>query len=148
MKNLIMSFSLCLIAILFTTDLRAQNYWKGGTPGNETNWNIAKNWSQNQVPDWSEDVIIPDVSSQSGYFPVITQVIDAIPHLVIHSSAIVTVVERGRLVIDGQSTFNCGILLNGKLISHDEIDIVNVGQADIDQQKGELFIINAGLAVK
>ena len=139
MKNLMIKITLCLVSLLFTNEMLAQNYWKGGTPGNETNWNYAKNWSQNRIPDWSEDVIIPDVSTQSGHFPVISQVIEAIPHLEIHSNATLTVLPKGRLVIDGQTTFNSGIFLKGKIISSGVIDIVNVATLKIDKM-GNKFI--------
>lgn len=146
MKNSIYAFSLCFIALFFTTDLLAQNYWKGGTPGNETNWNTAQNWSQNRIPDWSQDVVIPDVSTQSGYFPTITQAVDIIPHLEIQSNAVLTVLPKGRLVIDGQTTFNSGIYLTGQLISKGEIAIINTAFMEIDQQGGDLFLENKSLA--
>jgi hypothetical protein len=140
MKNLSMSFALCLVTFFFTSDLIAQNYWKGGTPGNESNWNTAKNWSKNQVPDLTEDVIITDVSNQSGFPPVIDQVIEAIPHIEIQSNAVLTVLPWGKLVIDGTSTYNSGIFLNGKLIATGEIDIANVGRMQIEQRKGKMFL--------
>jgi hypothetical protein len=140
MKNLKMSFTLCLIAFFFASNLSAQNFWIGGTPGNETNWNTAKNWSKNQVPDWTENVIIPNVATLSGFFPVIDQVIEAIPHIEIQSNAVLTVLPYGKLVIDGISTYNSGIFLYGKLIATGEIDIANVAKMEIEQRDGELYL--------
>ena len=146
MKNSILPFILCIVCLSFTSDVLSQNYWKGGTPGNETNWNTPRNWSQNQVPDWSESVIIPDVSTQSGYFPVISETIEPIPHIEIQGNALLTVLAKGRLVIDGETTINCGILLNGKIISNGDIDIVNVAYQEIDKRGGEILMVTELLA--
>jgi hypothetical protein len=43
--------------------------WKGGTPGQETNWYCAKNWSTHTVPDAFSDVVIPDVSTTTRALP-------------------------------------------------------------------------------
>jgi hypothetical protein len=43
--------------------------WKGGTPGKETSWNEAKNWSNNKVPNTFSDVIIEDVSTSTFSTP-------------------------------------------------------------------------------
>ena len=140
MKNLMITITLCLVSLFITNEISAQNYWMGGAPGNETNWNYAKNWSQNRIPDWTENVIIPDVSTHSGFFPVISQVIEAVPHVEIQSNAVLTVLPWGRLVIDGTSTYNSGIFLNGKLIATGTIDIANVARMEIEQDRGELYL--------
>jgi len=73
------------IALLIGTeldDLRAQgvqaqttfnalfNIWTGA--GNNSNWHNPANWSQGSVPDYNDHVIIPDVTSGSGFSPVIS----------------------------------------------------------------------------
>ncbi len=126
--------------------MNAQNTWKGGTIGNETDWNTAKNWSKNQVPDWKENVIIADVSTQSGHFPVIDEEIEAIPHLVIQSNAILKVLPKGTLNINGHTTIDSGIILVGDLIVEGEIRIANTILEDIDEQGGKLFISKEYLA--
>ena len=64
-----------LIAIftLLTTITFAQQSvtWYGGTPGNETNWHEARNWSNNKVPNEFSDVIIPDVTTSTFSTPII-----------------------------------------------------------------------------
>ena len=147
MKKFMRSIFLCFVTFLFAPDLYAQNYWKGGTPGKETDWNTAKNWSQNRIPDWTQDVVIPDVSTQSGYFPIITQTVDAIPHLEIQGNATLTILSTGRLFIDGETNYNSGIHLIGKLISKGEIDIMNTAFMEVDQQGGQLLLENKSLAV-
>ncbi|MDF1696618.1 MAG: hypothetical protein P1U56_12335 [Saprospiraceae bacterium] len=134
------TLSLCFIALLCNIDLLAQNYWIGGAPGQETNWNYARNWSQNQVPDWTEDVIITNVMTQSGYFPVISEEVQAVPHIEIQSNAMLTILPYGKLVIDGATTYKSGILLNGKLVATGGIAIANVAKQDIEQDGGEMYL--------
>lgn len=43
--------------------------WKGGAPGQETNWYCPKNWSTQTVPDSFSDVVIPDVSTTTQALP-------------------------------------------------------------------------------
>jgi hypothetical protein len=140
MKNLLIFSTLYIATFFFTSQSLAQNYWIGGTLGYETNWNTAKNWSQNHVPDNSENVIIPDVSAQSGFFPVISQVIEPIPHIEIQNHAVLTILPWGRLVIDGKSKFKSGIFLNGDLVAMGKLDIANVSRMEIEQHNGKLFL--------
>jgi hypothetical protein len=110
------TISLLTMMVLFSTTLTAQNYWKGGTKGAETTWNHPHNWSLNHVPNWSDKVvIIPDVSSQSGYFPVVYRKVPDIPCLNIEGGAEVTIATTGVLIIDGETTYNYGILNTGGL---------------------------------
>lgn len=74
MKNATLNFALTLAIICcIANTLSAQRIveWKGGMPGQETNWNCARNWSTGQVPDIFSDVIIPDVSTTTFAAPVI-----------------------------------------------------------------------------
>lgn len=146
MKKLNLLITTGLIFICFLATIDAQNYWKGGTPGKETDWNTAKNWSKNHVPDWTEDVIIPDVSSQSGFFPVIENTIDPIPHLEIQSNAILVVLPKGNLIIDGSITYNSGIYLGGKIKSKGDVIIMNTAFVEIDDQGGRINFENKRLA--
>jgi hypothetical protein len=130
MKNL-MIILFVLISGGFTS-MKAQNFWKGGTPGQETAWNVAKNWSENRIPDWTADVIIADVSTSSGYFPVIDNEVEPIAHLEIHSGAILTVLPTGKLTIDGGSTFNSGITLIGNISVDGDLEIKNTALYTID----------------
>lgn len=134
MKNLLM-----LLVVLIATNLtsmEAQNVWKGGTPGQETEWNVAKNWSQNNVPDWTEDVVIPDVSTNSGFFPIIDDKVEPIAHLEIQSNASLTILPKGKLVVDGISTFNTGITLIGDLYVDGDLEVMNTALSVIDNLSG------------
>ena len=134
MKNLII-----VLIVLMTqglTSVDAQNIWKGGTPGRETDWDVAKNWSENKVPDWTEDVIIADVSTNSGYYPVIDSEVAPIAHLEIHSNAILTINPEGKLLVNGISTFNTGITLIGKICIDGDLEIKNTALNAIENLSG------------
>lgn len=128
--------TLVFLLISCTYCLSAQNVWKGGTIGKPDQWNVASNWSKNRVPDWSETVIIPDVRSQSGYFPVIDQAVPAIAHLEIQANASLLIQAKGTLQVDGQTTVNCGILLQGTLLVEGYLDIVNTQKTAIELMPG------------
>ncbi len=116
--------------------LSAQNVWKGGTIGKPDQWNVASNWSKNRVPDWSETVVIPDVRSQSGYFPIIDQAVPVIAHLEIQANANLLIASKGVLQVDGLSTANCGILLQGTLLVEGYLDIMNTQNIAIELMPG------------
>jgi hypothetical protein len=73
MKKAIFSIAI-LTAFLFSASLPAQtfNTWKGGAPGHETDWHFHKNWSLGKAPDEFSRVIIPDVSTTTQRYPVIS----------------------------------------------------------------------------
>lgn len=104
----------------------AQNTWIGGTPGSETDWNNPRNWSLNHVPDNGDLVVlIADVSTQSGFFPVIAQDVPEIAFLNIEGGAKVTILTKGKLVVNGNSTFNHGIQNTGKMYNSGVLVIKN-----------------------
>lgn len=144
MKNLIV-----LLIVLITQSLNsveAQNIWIGGTPGLETNWNIARNWSENRVPDWTEEVIIADVSTISGYFPVIDSEVEPIAHLEVQSNAHLTIKPTGILMVDGISTFNTGITLIGNIYLDGNLEIKNTALNAIENLSGNLLSDNNAIA--
>ena len=66
-------FALCFFT-LFSITLPAQitNVWKGGSPGHENDWHYYKNWSLGKTPDVFDAVIIPDVSTTTNRYPVVS----------------------------------------------------------------------------
>ncbi len=134
MKNLIVMLFVLISGSL--TSMEAQNIWKGGTPGQETAWSVAKNWSESRIPDWTEDVIIANVSTSSGYFPVIDNEVESIAHLEIQSGAILTILPTGKLIIDGGSTFNSGITLIGNINVDGDLEIKNTALYTIENLSG------------
>ena len=88
------AFTSLIVLIIAGQLMFAQNYWQGDTPGQETNWNEARNWSKNRVPDWRDEVIIPDVSSKGGFYPIIDTETYSIAALKIMSGARLTLLEQ------------------------------------------------------
>jgi len=106
----------------------AQTIWEGGTPGCEHDWNHARNWNTDRVPEIFDDVTIPDLSTKGKNYPIITRPIDEIAYLVLYSGAELTVKGNGVLIVDGQSTYNYGVYLQGKLyVDKNQLDILNAG---------------------
>lgn len=67
--NQILTLYLILFLLISSLSLTAQSIWKGGTPGQEQDWNVAKNWSTHKVPTAFDSVIIPSVESTGNFFP-------------------------------------------------------------------------------
>ncbi|MFN4081754.1 MAG: hypothetical protein ACK4NS_12710 [Saprospiraceae bacterium] len=93
--------------------------WKGGKPGQATEWNIAANWKEGRVPDEFTQVIIP---ASAAHFPVISRSAADIDALMIESGAQLTILASGSLTITGETgrytgAANLGIIDNqGMLI--------------------------------
>lgn len=128
MKNLIslnnaksvFFFLACIL--LINTFCQGQNIWKGGFPGDETNWDNPRNWSENQIPDWADlEVLIPNVESNSGYFPTIKNEVPEINYLNIQSGAQIIIQSTGVLTINGEMTYNHGIQNIGELHNHGKL---------------------------
>lgn len=121
----------CMLLLLMNTT-EAQNYWVGGVTGAESDWNHPRNWSKQQVPDWTDQVVIvPDVTTESGHFPVVAEQTTAIPCLQIEGGATVTILGTGRLTIDGTTTYNHGLINTGRLINAGEIVIQDTALAPV-----------------
>ncbi len=121
---------LCLgwLAITQTIELSAQktDVWKGGFPGQETNWACARNWSLNTVPDGNCNVVIPMLMQREKNYPVLSTADQEVYSLVIEPQASLTITEAGTLSILGLSPYdkplwNAGFLnLFGKLLLPNE----------------------------
>jgi len=81
--------------------LKAQKivYWEGGTPGRESNWNCPDNWSSNAVPDAFCKVVIPDVSTRSRVYPVLSHKGAEVNSLTMESGTSLTIQKEGCLVV-------------------------------------------------
>ena len=136
-------FSLVAIALstmlFFTTQLSGQNYWLGGTPGAEADWNTAQNWSQNRVPDWTDsEVIIPNVESQARPFPVVNSIVPEIAHLNVQGGAKVTITESGSLVINGGTTYNYGIINTGDVYNAGNLVIIDTALSKLAENRDNI----------
>jgi len=108
-------FTICCCSF-FSLSAQITNTWIGGSAGNESNWECYKNWSQGEVPDWSSDVVIPDVESGSGDYPVIKQGELEVNSLFIHSAASLEIESEASLVVFFHEFNDGGILNQGQLI--------------------------------
>lgn len=75
--------------------------WKGGTPGQETNWNEPRNWSTYQVPDEFSHVVIKRLHTGHYAQPVIEQEVE-VASIQVHTGASLTIKTGGQLLIDGE----------------------------------------------
>jgi hypothetical protein len=87
--------------------------WLGGHPGQETAWSCPKNWNTQHTPDAFNNVFIPDVSSQSGHFPVIESDAGTVNALTLESGAQLTITQSGSLAVE---MAECS-LINGTLFN-------------------------------
>ena len=113
---------------LSSTLVSAQNtiIWLGGTPGKETKWNEAKNWSKHQIPDEDSRVIIKYHNSGHHAQPVITENV-VVASIEIQTSAILTILGNGHLLIDGAYAYSEGIsIYGGKLMNDGIIKLYNL----------------------
>lgn len=91
--------------------------WKGGTPGQENNWNCPKNWSTSQVPDDFCNVVIPNVSTTTFAYPVIYKGDMEVNALFLEYGAYLTIEKEAQLVVFGNFEViskDC-LLVKGKL---------------------------------
>ncbi|MCU0347758.1 MAG: hypothetical protein MUC59_12530 [Saprospiraceae bacterium] len=92
---------ICIISIANFSQAQTQstNIWRGGTPGKTANWDCPKNWSKGSVPDAFQDVIIPDVSTGSGIYPVIETGSQEANSIVMEAGAKLEIREAGSLTV-------------------------------------------------
>jgi hypothetical protein len=100
MKNLLIAIFTLLTTITFAQQAVT---WNGGTPGNETSWDEARNWSNNKVPNEFSDVIIPDVSTSTFSTPVIKNGTFELNSLQIASNGKLTVESSAKMIVYGYS---------------------------------------------
>jgi hypothetical protein len=86
----------CVGNIVFS---QVESTWVGGTPGMETDWNCAKNWSTYRVPDHFTNVFIRDVSTSTCAYPVIYNELVEVNAFFMDESASLTLLQNARLVI-------------------------------------------------
>ena len=72
MKNSIFIALISILAITDSASAQTTNVWKGGFPGRENDWNCSKNWSLGKTPDVFDNVVIPDVSTSTRRYPVVS----------------------------------------------------------------------------
>ena len=127
---------------LFSFTAFAQITWTGGTPGHEADWMEARNWSNQRVPGWNDNVIIPHLWHNN--YPEIKTAVPAISHLEVEGGAQLAIKADGYLPINGSSTSNSGILLTGKINNEGVLAITNTAQSAVDGNPGNLSLQDKG----
>ena len=96
-------FLAATVAFFFAIPISAQAQkpatWKGGTPGKVSDWNCAANWQEGRVPNEFSDVLIPDVSTGSNAFPVISCRVESVNTLTLLSGARLDIARTGSLEV-------------------------------------------------
>ena len=90
----------------------SRNFWNGST---DTDWFKSSNWTKNEIPKGTclsgngTDAIIPNVSNESGNFPLIEgSDIAECDNLKICTNAKVDIANNGKLTVCGNITNNAG----------------------------------------
>ena len=116
---------ICIASITNFSQAQPQNtnFWKGGTPGKAANWDCPKNWSKGSVPDGFQNVIIPDVSTGSGVYPILKTGGQEINKLVLEAGASLEIKENGSLKINEsfEGFGNFGLKTEGALVLPTEV---------------------------
>ena len=116
-----------LIALPLFLNAQKTVIWRGGAPGQETDWTVGKNWSTNHMP-WTDDiVIIPNLDTQGRSYPVINSRVPRIGAMVIHDKAKLILTDDAILEIDGSWNNTYGIHLVGSIKNKGLIRISNTG---------------------
>lgn len=77
--------------------------------GNSTDWNTPNNWSLNNVPLITDNVVIPDIANQ----PIISTSTNAVVNnITIDNNASVSIENGGSLIVDGFATVNGSFIYN------------------------------------
>ncbi len=125
---IIATFIIACIANFSQAQPQNINFWKGGTPGKAANWDCPTNWSLGSVPDAFQNVIIPDISTGSGIYPVIGANMTEVNSIVLESGAKLGIEKGGLLIVnmDLEGYGNYGLEVEGALIVQTET-IAEVG---------------------
>ena len=105
--NPVMKKTINFLVILFCltfgfqplTNAQRTTTWKGGTPGRPSDWYCSTNWKEGREPDEFSNVIIPDVSTSTFFYPVLRSGEVEILSLLIQPRASITISENARLII-------------------------------------------------
>ena len=114
MKTLVLVFTVAFMPALQLTAQKT-NYWKGGFPGQENEWNQPNNWSLGFVPDWTCHVIIPDVSTASCPDPVLKNGDAEVQSVIIQVGASFTIASGACLWLLGFNSFEVPLQNEGTL---------------------------------
>jgi hypothetical protein len=133
MKNAIVLFATLTILLVSSTILAQKTAtWKGGSPGQATNWNCAANWKEGRVPNEFSDVIIPTLSNDA--YPVITMAVDDVNALFLMSAAYLRIEKNGALTV-----YEHAQIMPGTTIHNDGWLVLPAHQNQITQKQNTAF---------
>jgi hypothetical protein len=114
MKNLLLLLLSAFLPLLMNAQTTIT--WKGGTPGQENQWNEPQNWDAHRIPNENDRVVIK--MTHNGHFsqPVINTKVH-IAWLEIYAGAELTLAPSGQLTLDGTYTYSEGISMYGGHLS-------------------------------
>lgn len=116
-------FLLTLMFLMTTLSLAAQVEWRGGFPGRETDWQCARNWSSNRVPNELDHVIIPDCSTRGNFYPEIRTKTAAVQSLTLNSLAHMKVTAGANLSVVGYGLAGGALLNLGTIENNGTIEV-------------------------
>lgn len=119
--------ALFFFLVVMTANSYGQVYWIGGTPGSEHDWNISDNWHSHRVPDDSDKVIIPKLSSNHAFYPIINAKVQDIAHLEIQEGAMLNLMAGASITINDKIFDREGTLLKALILKE---EIINIGEAE------------------
>ena len=121
--NTRLNFLPTLMFLMTTLSLSAQVEWRGGFPGRETDWQCARNWSDNRVPNDLDDVMIPDCSTRGNFYPEIRSKTARVQSLTLHSQSRMTVDAGAYLTVSGYGLPGGALLNLGTLENNGTIEV-------------------------
>lgn len=128
MKSLII---ICCSLLPLTLSAQFTAYWVGGTPGAETDWNEARNWNTQRVPNEDTKVIIKGSNSGHNAMPIITEDI-VVAGIELQYGGLLSISIKGTLAVSGEYTYSEGIVsYGGKLRNEGTILLRHLDQAAI-----------------
>lgn len=113
-----------LLSLFTMVTLSAQVQWRGGFPGHETEWQNARNWSTNRVPDDMDNVVIPDCSTRGCFYPVVETKTARVQSLEIHDNARLTITEGAKLTVLGYGLPGGALLNLGTVVNNGTMEVV------------------------
>lgn len=117
------------------------HYWRGGTNGDENNWNEPMNWYNRRVPGWFDVAVVAGNATRWNCYPVINEFANDIAQLIIEPGGRLVIAEHGKLSIDGLSKKGLGIINEGEIYIEGELSIHRTLMASI---KNGGVILNSG----
>lgn len=99
------------------------HYWRGGTNGDENDWNQPMNWYNRRVPGWFDIAVINGAFTRWNCYPVINEFANDISQLIIEPGGRLVISEHGKLSIDGLAKKNLGIVNEGEIYIEGELSV-------------------------